>query len=697
MQATIDSKNGSYSDDRDHQDGDDFLFEAIFESSPFGIALVSPDGQWLRCNQRLCDMLGYSCEELRTTTFQDITHPDDLLTDLTFLQETLGGQRNGYQIEKRYISKNGAVLWIQLTTSIVRYDDGRPRYFVSYVEDIQKRKEVDSRLESAIDEYRLQTERLAIATRSAAMGVWDWNVGADWIHWDDQMFDLYGMEPPERGRINFDIWKASVHPDDLDGVMRKLDEMTAGTASFDTVFRILNPKRGVRFIEVHAEAIHDLSGRLVRMIGVNLDITEQETWRREREATTESARRASMAKSDFLAMISHEIRTPLNGIIGYSKLLWDTELHDEQREFLSSIELSGKMLLAIVNDVLDYSKIEAGKLDLEQIAFPVRKSVRSAVEMVSIAAQRKNLSLNVRFGAHIPAEVIGDSTRLTQVLLNLLSNAVKFTSEGGVQVDVSRVSDSHKDRLKFVVADTGIGISALRIAELFQPFNQLDASTTRRFGGTGLGLAISHRLISLMGGRIYLESTEGVGTKATVEIPLLQVETPVCASGDGAGRKPSSIARSPTSSSRSRSEPKQGIATLPESARDIRILLVEDNSINQRLMRSILQRMGLQHIHLANDGSEAVNLCAEEIFDVILMDYQMPIMDGGEAARAIRRLESENPKRSRAHIVALTAAALPEDRTRSLDAGMNDHLTKPLQPHALHQILSSVGGKKRRS
>lgn len=367
-----------------------------------------------------------------------------------------------------------------------------------------------------------------------------------------------------------------------------------------------------------------------------------------------ASEQANSAKSAFLAMMSHEIRTPLNGVIGFTDLLLAENLPDHQEELVSTIRGCGNSLLGLISDILDLSKIESGRMEMEMLPCSLREGLREVLASFEPALRSKKLTLSSHVGDSVPEELVTDPKRIRQIFFNLVGNAIKFTSEGQISVRIDATSPpGGRLLLDCEVSDTGIGIPAEEQQRIFEVFGQADPSIHRRFGGTGLGLAICRKLVEAMGGKISVQSAPGKGTSFKFTIPAYRAQ-------------------------KSRQAEPSEPALRPNGFRGVRVLAVDDVPTNIRLMAGILKKLGCEPATAA-DGRQAVQLAEEIEFDVIFMDVLMPVCDGLEATRMIRKLEQENPARKPVYIVALTADAFAENKTRCLEAGMDEFLTKPLR------------------
>ena len=393
------------------------------------------------------------------------------------------------------------------------------------------------------------------------------------------------------------------------------------------------------------------------------DLTDRRLFESALEKARDEAHAAARLKSEFLATMSHEIRTPMNAVIALTELLLDTPLSGEQKGFVDTIHVAGEALLATINNILDFSRIEAGRLEMENDKLDLRSAVDECVRLVSETARHKELPVQVEIDPRIPEKLCGDGRRLKQVLVNLLANAVKFTERGEIRLSVaSELRVPETTRLRFIVADTGIGIAPEVQAQIFEPFRQSDASTTRRYGGTGLGLAIAKRLVELMGGEIGVESRVGVGSRFWFTLPFAIMGS----TNTAEPKSPSPAPPAPTG----------------------RILVAEDNPVNQKVMRALIEKLGYK-VDIVSDGLQAVMAVQATSYDAVLMDCNMPGMDGFEATRAIRICESGG----HVPIIALTAHALDGDRDKCITAGMDDYLAKPIRLETLKERLGTWIGR----
>lgn len=462
-------------------------------------------------------------------------------------------------------------------------------------------------------------------------------------------------------------FKEIVHPDDVPLIQAAVRAAIEQRSFYEVEFRIVRPDGAVRWLLDRGMPVSDREGRVRWLDGAMFDITGQKAAEERAEALElerAAAEAASAAKSRFLAVMSHEMRTPLNAIVGMTTLLADSALDDEQRRFVDTARTSSDALLDLINDVLDFSKIDTGHIELASADFDLRACVTGSLELLRPRAEAQGLAFGARVADGVPRWVVGDAARLRQVLVNLLGNAIKFTPAGEVRVEVdAEAADEGADegadavRIRFAVSDTGIGIPLAEQGAIFEAFSQVDASTTRRFGGSGLGLAISRRLVRLMGGDLTVSSAPGEGATFSFEVTLPP------------GRAP---ARSDAPSA----------ADVPP----LRMLLAEDNPVNQRVGQRLVQMLGLD-ADLASDGQRVLAAFEATDYDVVLMDVRMPEMDGLEATR---RLRASLPADRQPRVIALTANATREDEAACFAAGMDAFLSKPLRIDALRQLLKRL-------
>ncbi|MCB9973503.1 MAG: response regulator [Rhodospirillales bacterium] len=417
------------------------------------------------------------------------------------------------------------------------------------------------------------------------------------------------------------------------------------------------------WLDISIVPVRNEQGIITNFAAIERDITERKNQERDLRHAKKEAETANFAKSNFLATMSHELRTPMNGIIGLSDLLLDTKLTSEQKESIDAINRSAEGLLVLLNDILDLSKIEAQEMSLENIPFDLRQIIHETISLLKNQAQQKDLVLSSHYAPSVPDWIRGDPARIRQIITNLIGNALKFTEAGYVSLNVS----SEKNYILFRVDDTGIGIPENRLDDIFMKFTQADETTTRRFGGTGLGLTICKNIVEMMGGEIGVQSIVGRGSTFWFKIPL--------------------IVYTPTEEEISFTQNASGHFDSIEKAKEgLSVLIVDDHPVNLMFARKLLKKIGIERVQLADNGQEALEYVQTFTYNIILMDCQMPDMDGFETTRAIREFQKQTNVYT--PVIALTANAMKGDRERCLSAGMDDYLTKPIKVDALSETIA---------
>jgi signal transduction histidine kinase/DNA-binding response OmpR family regulator len=533
------------------------------------------------------------------------------------------------------------------------------------------RREVDSRLqaEEALNETE---ERLQLAVQATGLALWDYRFPFTDVYLTARWGELIGDVALE-GSWKTEELVARLHPEDAQRVEYELRRLIKGEVQRASGEYRYKTEEGWIWLETHAMVVAtDSEGRVSRLLGTHANVTPRKHLEEKALQARLLAEQASRAKSEFLANMSHEVRTPLNAIMGLNQLLQQTTLTSEQRQWLGLMEDSSRSLLGLLNDVLDLSRIEAGKLQLERVVFPVRPLFDNLFAIYEQQARLNSIKLSMALSSKLPRQMRGDPFRIRQVITNLLSNALKFTPDKGeVSLAVELQGDLQRPaEMVIQVVDNGIGISPEQQKSMFDAFTQADASTARRYGGSGLGLAICSRLVKMMGGSIRLRSTPGSGSTFEVHLPLEQTDTAV--GTDLAGAQVHSA----------------DLAAAKKKLRGLRVIVAEDNAVNELLIRKILEGVGCE-VRIAQNGADAFRMWQEWAVDLILMDVQMPEVNGMMSTARIREAERA-AHRTPTPILAVTANAMAGDRESYLAAGMSGYVAKPIEVGALLMAMTEV-------
>lgn len=632
------------------------LFETIFDESPYIIVLKDHTANFIFANQTAAKFYG--------TTPEKMVGKDDVAFGATpeqgdfFRQNVLAIMASGQPeivYEESTDSNTGEIRYFKSIKKPFIGKNGLPQILVIAI-DVTDLKRIQQKV--------IESEkRLSYVLEATGEGLWDWNITTGELMHNQRWYDLLGLLPEDMtGKL--DDFTKLLLPEELDEIMHELDLcLTQGKPyNHEHQMRCKDGKT-VWVLDRGNVVQRDSDGRPLRMVGSFAEISSRKRIEQELVAARIQAEQNSIAKSDFLATMSHEIRTPMNGVIGMTSVLLESDLTIEQRDCVETIQSSGEALLMVINEILDFSKIEAGKVTFNDRNFSLTELIDTCYNILSPGMARKRLTFAKQIEEKMPDNLIGDPDRLMQVLVNLLNNALKFTSSGSITLHVAILSlNQNICRLRFEVRDTGIGISEEGQHQLFNAFSQVDAESNRQFGGTGLGLSICKRIVEAMNGSIGLESRLGEGTTFWFELVYRL------------GNASSALPTAPAS-------PETEVQALKG-----RILLVEDHPINQKLALAILQKQQLD-VDLAENGLEAIKMLNLKSYDLILMDCQMPVMDGFEASARIRSGEAGEEAR-KTPIIALTANAMKEDIDRCTAAGMNDHIAKPFTLTTLQTALT---------
>ncbi|HVK60624.1 MAG TPA: response regulator, partial [Bdellovibrionales bacterium] len=511
--------------------------------------------------------------------------------------------------------------------------------------------------ESVVSERKLRESerRMSLALTTANIGFWDNNVRTGKVNLSDTAAKNWGIDLSTFDG-SFEKTIEFIVEEDRGKVIDEINRSIKEHTLFDTEYRIRRPSGEIIWNHATGVASYDDEGQPLALTGTFTDITEQKLSQQRLEQAKLEAEQANAIKSAFLANMSHEIRTPLGAILGFSDLLKDQSLaFEDRREFLETISRNGRSLTRIIDDILDLSKVEAGRLEIETIEFSLFDLLDEVTLLFKERAQLKGLYLLLNIDKGTPARLLSDPARLRQILLNIIGNAVKFTPRGGVTVTVHSKNVHGIADIRIDVTDTGIGLTAQQKEKLFEPFTQADSSTNRRFGGTGLGLVLSRKLANALGGDIIVSDTDERGSTFSVCFrATIALQSELADQRDSRMNQP--------------------------SLRGVNVLLADDSPDNRIMVQRVLEKAGAK-VQTADNGEEAVQSALKEPFDIILMDIQMPVMDGYEATRSLRRAGFEKP------IVALTAHAMKEEREKTRAAGCDAHLTKPIDNEELRRVI----------
>jgi PAS domain S-box-containing protein len=624
---------------------------SIFENVPIGLTKVNSKFEYIQANPAYLKWIGYSMEELREKNIFDVTHPDDLPKTHEASLKYSDPNYSVYRFQKRYITKDGHIVWGQVTSHQHWYQPSNEYFIFSTIEDITDLKALENETLNRERELRhffeVSRDLLCFA-------------GTDgYFKKVNHSFQkILGFTPEELlARPFFDF----IHPDDLGSTAQEVEKLSRGIPTISFQNRYL--RKSGDYVTISWNATPSIDGMIY---AIGRDVTKEIEMERSLVESKEKAESAMKAKSMFLANLSHEIRTPMNGVIGMTEQLLYSEPDPEKTEKLRIIYDSGHFLLDLINDTLDFSKLEAGKIEIENSPFNLHKCSHEIVRLFKSGAKQKRIDLSLNIDSTVPEWIYGDLTRIRQILMNLLSNAMKFTEKGSVMVSSKGIEISEGIfKIVFMVQDTGIGISIENQKKLFQAFSQADASTTRRFGGTGLGLVICKGLCELMGGEIGLESKIDKGSLFTFSFRAGRAEP-----------LPATVyAR------RGKNHPVKN-----RFEETLRILIAEDNRVNQMVLIGFLNRLGYRAETVVN-GVEVLKRLSSDSYDLILMDCHMPVMDGFETTREIIK---KFPGEKRPKIVAVTASVSQENMEFCLKSGMNGFIRKPVTESDLIRVISEL-------
>lgn len=615
------------------RDKENLKYESLLKASADGIHIIDNEGRLIEYNESFCKMLGYSAEEMSTLSVKDW---DLRWKPINFVDDLPKNIEASPTFESFNRCKDGTIIAVEINAAIVEINN-QPMLLCAS-RDITLRKKAQEEL-----------KKYETLMRASGDGIHVLDVEGNLVEANEAFCDMLGYTYEEALTLKVKDWDVHYSPEEsIDHIPQLI-----GTCS---TFETLQKRKDGTIISVEINAVGVEIGNKPMLFCAARDITSRKSAEKELQEAKVKAEEATKAKSEFLANMSHEIRTPMNAIIGMTYLMKDTNLDAMQLDYLRKIESAASSLLGIINDVLDFSKIEAGKLEMENIEFDLHEVIENVVNIIELKIQEKELEFVVGYDHNMNMNLFGDPLRLGQILINLATNAVKFTNEGEIGIYIEKVSQG---RFRFKVKDTGIGLSQEQADKLFRSFTQADNTTTRKFGGTGLGLAISKKFVEMMGGSIWVESTLGKGSEFIFEVDLLE-NTPKQRSYDNYEHK--------------------------------NVLIVDDTPSWQIIIAKLLKNFNI-NISVANNGEEALSLICEESrhFDLVLMDWKMPNMDGIETTKLLKKQCQSN---SVPTVIMISAYSATDILKKAKDVGIDIFLKKPINPSLLYNIIVGIFGEK---
>jgi PAS domain S-box-containing protein len=626
-------------------------YSSILNTAMDCFALVDLNDRLVDVNEAYCKLTGYSRRELLKMSITEIDASEGENNLQVRLNRLING---GYdRFESRHRCKDGSLIDLEVSINFLRSGSNN---FVMFLRDISQRKKAEADIKD-------MTERLTLATRAANTGIWDWNVLNNVLVWNDQMFELYGIDGGDR-IASIEIWKNSIHAYDKERVLVEVDLALKGIIEFNSEFRIVLSNGEIKHVRVLSKVYKNEDGKAVRMVGTNWDITMEKEIQNELRNAIETADRANRGKSEFIANMSHEIRTPLNAVIGFSELLETISQDNKQKQYVNSIITAGKSLLRIINDILDMSKIEAGMMKVRNEPMQLSPVFEEIRQIFTQRLEEKGLKLILELDPELPETLYLDEIRLRQVLLNLVGNAVKFTDTGFVKISAKPVNVDETNRnsvdVEIKIIDTGIGIPDDEQKVIFEPFRQRAGQNTAKYGGTGLGLSISKKMTELMNGELAVESVPGNG--ATFTLTLIGVKT------IHEEKKVRKVVSSETYHSYS----------FVKSS----VLIADDIESNRLMLKEHLVNAGLEVFEVEN-GEVALVEAVERKPQIIIMDIRMPKLSGIEAMKRLRNLdEFKNTP-----IIALSASNYLDEIDKNEPDTFTEYISKPVDVDKLMSVL----------